>query len=68
MESNAQNQRRSPQPLYPHPTNPPQSTNIADFGPIWMKVGVELKNGEQSSKPENFLLSDHLNSPPTPPP
>ena len=30
-----------PQPPYPL-CNPPQYTNFANFGPIWMKLGVEV--------------------------
>ena len=51
IESKAQNQRifliRPPQPPYPL-RNPPCYTNFANFGPIWMKLGVKVKNGEQS--------------------
>ena len=43
-----------PQPPYPL-CNPPQYTNFANFGPIWMKLCVEVKNGQQSSNPELFF-------------
>ena len=36
---------------YPHPPNPLQSANFADFGPIWMKLRVEVKSGKQTSNP-----------------
>ena len=45
---------RPPQPPYPL-RNPPQYTNFANFGPIWMKLGVEVINGEQSSKLEKVF-------------
>ena len=32
-------------PKPPNLPNPPQSTNFANFGPIWMKLGVEVRNG-----------------------
>ena len=47
-----------PLPPFPHPPNPLQSANFADFGPIWMKLGMEVKNDklnlklEPSSNPE----------------
>ena len=40
-----------PLPFTPTLPNPPQSTNFAYFGPIWMKLGVEVKNGQQRSNP-----------------
>ena len=57
MESKVQNQDffiylTTPTPLSP---NPPLSTNFANFGPIWMKLGVLVKNGMQSSKPEKLF-------------
>ena len=45
--------------------NQPQYTNFANFGPIWMKLGVEVKNGQQSSNPELFFDSTHLTPPTT---
>ena len=60
-----------PQPPYPL-RNPPQYTNFANFGPIWMKLGVEVKNGQQSSNPEWFFDLNPPNHPtpypPDPPP
>ena len=49
-----------PQPPYPL-RNPPQYTNFANFGPIWMKLCVEVKNGQRSSYPELFFWSDPPN-------
>ena len=53
-----------PPPPYPL-CNPPQWTNFANFGPIWMKLGVEVKNGQQSSNPEWFFDSTPLTPPTT---
>ena len=39
----------------PYPPNLPQNTNFANFGPICMKLGVEVKKGQQSSKPVLFF-------------
>ena len=55
----------------PYPSNLPQKNNFANFGLIWMKFGVEVKNGQQMSNPELLFLSDspnHANHPnhPTP--
>ena len=35
-----------------YPPYSPQNTDFANFGPIWMKLAVEVKNGEQSSNLE----------------
>ena len=37
--------------LYPHPPYPLQNANFANFGLIWIKLGVEVKNGQQTSSP-----------------
>ena len=77
MESKAQNQSNffdpttpTPLPLPPTPPNPPQCTNLANIGPIWMELGVKVKNGEESSNPKLIFRSDHPNPlyplPPTP--
>ena len=50
----------------PHPPNPPQSTNFANFGLIWMKLGVAVKNGKQSLSPE-FKVFGVVYHPPTQP-
>jgi len=31
-------------PPQPPPPKSPQNTNFANFGPIWMKLGVEVNN------------------------
>ena len=53
-----------PQPPYPL-CNPPQHTNFANFDPIWMKLGVEVENGQQSSNPELFFNLTPLTPPTT---
>ena len=40
--------------------NPPQNSNFANFGLIWMKLGLEVKSGQQSSSPELFFDSTPL--------
>ena len=47
----------------PYPLDLPQNTNFVNFGPIWRKIGVEVINGEQSSKLEKVSWSDHQNPP-----
>ena len=37
----------------------PQITNFANFGPKWMKIGLHVINGEQSSKLEKVFWFDH---------
>ena len=51
-----------------YPPNLPQNTNFANIGPILMKLGVVVKNEQQSSNPELFFWSDPPNHPnhPTP--
>ena len=51
-----------------YPPNLPQNTNFANIGPISMKLGVVVKNEQQSSNPELFFWSDFPNHPnhPTP--
>ena len=44
----------SPQP--PYSPNLPQDHNFSIFGPIWMRFGVEVKNGEHSSNVEWFFI------------
>ena len=38
----------NPPTPFAQPPNPPQNTNFANYCPICMKFGVEVKNGEQS--------------------
>ena len=38
-----------------HPTPLPKNTNFASFGLIWIKLGVEVNNGQQCSNPELFF-------------
>ena len=40
-----------PQAPYP-PTKHMQLANFHNFGPIWMKLGVEVRNKEDSSNPK----------------
>ena len=51
----------------PYPPDPLQNTNFANFGPIWMKIGVDDINGEQSSKQEIFLIQPSQPTYPLPP-
>ena len=60
---------RPPPTRYPHPPNPLQSANFANFGLIWMKLGVEVKNGEQSLNLEGEVgWRDFTTYQPTQPP
>ena len=36
----------------PYSLDPLKNTNFANFGPIWIKLGVKVKNGEENSNPE----------------
>ena len=71
MDSKAQIHNYFLEPIAPnqpnnpthYPSNPPQNTNFANFGLIWMKLCVEVRNGEQSLNPKMCFFSNRPNHP-----